>query len=58
MQMKLVVDTPADFKEWLASKPTLVKAYKESKASDAVPKDSTFVKPAEMSKTMAQVIKK
>lgn len=58
MQMKLVVDTPADFKEWLASKSALVKSYKESKATDAAPKDSTATSPAAMPKTMAQIIKK
>ena len=59
MQMKLVVDTPADFKEWLASKPTIVRAFKESKAADAPAADSTAVKSTgAMDKTMAQIIKK
>jgi cytochrome c oxidase subunit II len=58
MQMKLIVDTPADFKEWLASKPTLVKAFKESKASDTK-KDSSVAKVSSgTDKTMAQFIKK
>lgn len=42
MQMKLVVDTPKDFKDWIKSKPTLVSAYKESIAKPAT--DSTKVK--------------
>ncbi len=44
MQMKLVVDTPEDFKAWLKAKPTLVKAYKESVAKPET--DSTKVKSA------------
>jgi cytochrome c oxidase subunit 2 len=28
MQMKIVVDTPADYKKWLASKPTIVEEVK------------------------------
>jgi cytochrome c oxidase subunit 2 len=30
MQMKIVVDTPADFKKWLAEKPTVVSQWKEA----------------------------
>lgn len=36
MQMKVVVDTPEDFKNWLSDKPTLVSQVKESNASKAV----------------------
>ena len=36
MQMKLVVDTPEDYKKWIDSKPTLVQAYKLSVAPAAV----------------------
>jgi cytochrome c oxidase subunit II len=32
MQMKIVVDTPQDFKNWLKDKPTIVKAFKDSNA--------------------------
>jgi cytochrome c oxidase subunit II len=48
MQMKIVVDTPQDFKAWLKDKPTLVQAVKTAadaeKKSEEVPasaKDST-----------------
>ncbi len=48
MQMKIVVDTPEDFKAWLKDKPTLVQAVKTAadaeKKSEEVPstaKDST-----------------
>ena len=59
MQMKLVVDTPADFKEWLASKSTLAKAFKQSKAADEKPADTTTTAASgDMSKTIAQNIKK
>lgn len=37
MQMKLVVDTPEDFKKWLKEKPTLIQAVKEAAAADAKP---------------------
>ena len=59
MQMKLVVDTPAEFKEWLASKPTLVAAFKESKASETPSTDAKVSpKPADSMKVVAQLIKK
>jgi cytochrome c oxidase subunit 2 len=35
MQMNIVVDSPEDYKKWLAEQPTLVQAYKESKAVPA-----------------------
>ena len=40
MQMKIVVDTPEDFKTWLAEKPTLSQQIKEA-AAPAVPAIST-----------------
>ena len=48
MQMKIVVDTPEDYKKWLNEKQSLVKVYKESIAvpaaeSAAVAKDTTLV---------------
>lgn len=35
MQMKVVVDTPEDFKKWLAEKPTLVEEVKTANAAPA-----------------------
>jgi len=35
MQMKIVVDTPEDFKKWLAEKPTLVEEVKTANAAPA-----------------------
>ncbi len=42
MQMKIVIDTPADFKKWLAEQPTLVKQIADEKAANA-PKTVDFV---------------
>ena len=57
MQMKIVVDTPADFKAWLSDKPTIVKQWKEANAPAAaiVPSDAATV--VDSTKVMAQVIK-
>ncbi|QKJ62453.1 cytochrome c oxidase subunit II [Flavobacterium sp. M31R6] len=51
MQMKVVVDTPEDYKKWLGEKTTLVSEVKASKAEPAAPdaasapgKDSTLAK--------------
>jgi len=45
MQLKLVVDTPEDYKKWLSVKPTVVQEVKTANASatasDGVAKDST-----------------
>ena len=45
MQMKIVVDTPADYKKWLSDKPTLVQEVKIANAPapalDGTGKDST-----------------
>lgn len=43
MQMKVVVDTPEDFKKWLAEKPTLVE---EVKAAQAAPAPTEGAAPA------------
>jgi len=51
MQMKIVVDTPSDYKKWLDSKTTLVQAVKESK----VPSPSNV---ADSTKVVAELIKK
>ncbi len=40
MQMKIVVDTPEDYKKWLNEKPTLVAAVKEAVASEAKPNET------------------
>ncbi|WP_026703472.1 cytochrome c oxidase subunit II [Flavobacterium soli] len=37
MQMKIVVDTPEDYKKWLSEKPTLVESVKPEKASAEEP---------------------
>ncbi|WP_309642455.1 cytochrome c oxidase subunit II [Flavobacterium sp.] len=60
MQMKIVVDTPEEYKKWVASKPTFkeeLKAAAATPATDAKAKgaDSTVV-PSD--KMMAQVVKK
>ena len=49
MQMKVVVDTPEDYKKWLSEKTNLVAEVKASKAEPAAPdassaKDTTVVK--------------
>jgi len=48
MQMKVVVDTPEDYKRWLSDKPTLVQEVKTANAApaavDGVGKDSTRAK--------------
>ena len=48
MQMKVVVDTPEDYKKWLSDKPTLVQEVKTANApaasSEGVEKDSTKAK--------------
>ena len=58
MQMKIVVDTPADFKAWLAEKPTLAQQWKEANApAPAVtPAEATAV-AVDSTKVVAQVIK-
>jgi cytochrome c oxidase subunit 2 len=49
MQMKIVVDTPEDYKKWLKEKETVVSAVKNASSEEAskdesVKKDSTSVK--------------
>ncbi|KIM09738.1 MAG: cytochrome C oxidase subunit II [Sulfurovum sp. FS06-10] len=55
MQMKIVVDSPADFKAWLKDKPTLVQQWKEANAPK--PTDTLETVAADSSKVVAQVIK-
>lgn len=58
MQMKIVVDTPAEFKAWLAEKPTLVQQWKEANAPApvAAPTEAP-VAAVDSTKVVAQVIK-
>ena len=44
MQMKIVVDTPQDFKAWLKDKPTLVSAVKAAAASEQAAENPETVK--------------
>ncbi|MQP25315.1 cytochrome c oxidase subunit II [Flavobacterium sp. LMO8] len=58
MQMKIIVDTPADFKAWLAEKPTLAQQWKEANAP--APAESPVATPVvavDSTKVVAQVIK-
>ena len=59
MQMKIVVDTPADFKKWLAEKPTLAQQWKEANAPApaAAPAEATNPVAVDSAKVVAQVIK-
>jgi cytochrome c oxidase subunit 2 len=41
MQMKIVVDTPEDYKKWFNEKPTLAKTFKDASAADAIPAEDT-----------------
>jgi cytochrome c oxidase subunit II len=56
MQMKIVVDTPEDFKNWLAEKPTFGSAWKEANAPAPVVEEVKEV-VADTTKVIAQVIK-
>jgi cytochrome c oxidase subunit 2 len=55
MQMKIVVDTPADFKAWLAEKPTLAQQWKEANAPKPVEIPGAVA--VDSTKVLAQVIK-
>lgn len=55
MQMKIVVDTPQEYKAWLAEKPTLVQQWKEANAPKPAETPGTFV--VDSTKVIAQVIK-
>lgn len=58
MQMKIVVDTPADFKKWLAEKPTLAQQWKEANApAPVVTPVEAPVAAVDSTKVVAQVIK-
>jgi cytochrome c oxidase subunit 2 len=61
MQMKIVVDTPEDYKKWLKEKPTFAEELKTASAAPATDtnakgKDSTA--SVASNKMMAQVVKK
>jgi cytochrome c oxidase subunit 2 len=49
MQMKIVVDTPEEYKKWLATKPTIAEEVKAAAATPAAPgtnsKETDTVKP-------------
>jgi cytochrome c oxidase subunit 2 len=55
MQMKIVVDTPGDFKAWLAEKPTLAQQWKEANAPK--PAETPGAVAVDSTKVIAQVIK-
>jgi len=55
--MKIVVDTPADFKKWLAEKPTLAQQWKEANAPAPAAAEATNAVAVDSTKVVAQVIK-
>lgn len=55
MQMKIVVETPEEYKAWLAEKPTLAQQWKEANAPKPV--EAAGVPVADSTKIVAQVIK-
>ena len=55
MQMKIVVDTPEEYKAWLAEKPTLVQQWKEANAPQPV--EAAGTPAVDSTKVVAQVIK-
>lgn len=55
MQMKIVVDTPEEYKAWLAEKPTLVQQWKEANAPK--PAETPGIVVVDSTKVIAQVIK-
>jgi cytochrome c oxidase subunit II len=60
--MKIVVDTPEDYKKWSANKQTIVSAYAASKASEE-PKETLVPTTVDTTKTettdaMAAVVMK
>lgn len=56
MQMKIVVDTPEDFKAWLAEKPSLAQQWKDANAPAPVEVAAPVV-AVDTTKVVAQVIK-
>jgi len=59
MQMKIVVDTPEDYKKWISAQKTLAQAVKEANApKDAPATDGKAAPAADSTKVVAQLIKK
>jgi cytochrome c oxidase subunit II len=62
MQMKIVVDTPEEFKKWLKEKPTLIEEIKTAAAAETPKADAnakgTDTTKVTAAKMVAQVIKK
>ncbi|MFD2908964.1 cytochrome c oxidase subunit II [Flavobacterium ardleyense] len=57
MQMKIVVDTPADFKAWLAEKPTLEQQRNDANAPEAPAPAITNEVVVDTTVVLAQIIK-
>ena len=55
MQMKIVVDTPEDFKKWLAEKPTVIEEFNAANAKPADPATATSTKDSTKAKDSAAV---
>ena len=53
MQMKVVVDTPEDYKKWLSGKTTLVQAVKDA-AKEALAAKTAENNPAKTDSTSAK----
>lgn len=61
MQMKIVVDTPQEYKKWLAEKPTIAAEIKAANApAEPLPTDANSADTAKVKETkmIAQVVKK
>jgi cytochrome c oxidase subunit II len=57
MQMKIVVESPEDFKKWLSEKPTLAKQWAEANAPAAAPVQPEAVEAVvDTTKVLAQVV--
>jgi len=59
MQMKIVVESPEDFKKWLSEKPTLSKQWAEANAPAETPAPAaeSAETVVDTTKVLAQVIK-
>lgn len=58
MQMKIVVESPEDFKKWLAEKPTLVSSWKEANVTEVKAEEpKTESVKMDTIKEIAQIIK-
>jgi cytochrome c oxidase subunit 2 len=54
MQMKIVVETPEEFKAWLAEKPTLASQWKEANAPAETPAPEVMETVVDTTKVLAQ----